>query len=261
MAKVSDIVHTFFQKNRMENRKHVVPDPHKLASKKVQIAEMFDHISPKYDFLNRTLSMGIDTLWRKKAVAMLRPGAPKLILDVATGTADLAIQALSLIPDKVIGVDISEGMLEVGRKKIARLGLQNKIELKYGDSEQLDFAENTFDAVMVAFGVRNFAHLEKGLANLFAVLKPGGQLMILEFSQPESFPFKHLYHFYFKHILPKIGNSISKNQSAYTYLPESVQAFPYGSAFVKELSNIGFQSIVCKPLTFGISSLYHALKP
>lgn len=238
----------------------VVPYKDKDDSKKQQVAEMFDNISPKYDLLNRTLSMGIDVLWRKKAIKMLKAENPQLILDVATGTADLALEALSLKPQKIVGVDISEGMLDVGRQKIAKLNLQDKIELAYGDSENLDFPDNTFDAVMVSFGVRNFENLEKGLASIFRVLKPEGQVMVLEFSQPESFPFKQIYQFYFKNILPLVGKSISKDNSAYTYLPESVQAFPYGEAFNQKLKDIGFQSITCRPLTFGISSIYHARK-
>jgi len=238
----------------------VVPYKDKEDSKKQQVAEMFDNISPKYDLLNRTLSLGIDVLWRKKAIKMLKADNPQLILDVATGTADLALEALSLKPQRIIGVDISEGMLEVGRQKIAKLHLNDKIELAYGDSENLNFPENTFDAVMVSFGVRNFENLEKGLENIHRVLKKDGQIMVLEFSQPESFPFKQIYQFYFKNVLPLVGKSISKDSSAYTYLPESVQAFPYGEAFNQILSNTGFHSITCKPLTFGISSIYHARK-
>lgn len=238
----------------------VVPYKDKADSKKQQVADMFDNISPKYDLLNRTLSMGIDVLWRKKAIKMMKAENPQLILDVATGTADLALEALSLNPQKIIGVDISEGMLDVGRQKIAKLNLHDKIELAYGDSENLDFPENTFDAVMVSFGVRNFENLEKGLANIHRVLKKGGQIMVLEFSQPESFPFKQIYQFYFKNVLPLVGKSISKDNSAYTYLPESVQVFPYGEAFNQKLKDLGFHSITCKPLTFGISSIYHARK-
>ncbi len=238
----------------------VVPYKDKSEGKKQQVAEMFDNISPKYDLLNRTLSLGIDVLWRKKAIALLKPNRPQYILDVATGTADLALEALSLKPHKIVGVDISKGMLEIGRQKIEKMGLTDKIELAYGDSENLDFPDNTFDAVMVSFGVRNFENLEKGLSNIFRVLKPGGQVMILEFSQPEVFPFKQLYNFYSKNILPKVGKAVSKDSSAYTYLPESVQAFPYGDAFNQILINIGFHSVTCKPLTFGISSIYHARK-
>ncbi|MCL4170724.1 UNVERIFIED_CONTAM: hypothetical protein GTU68_012394, partial [Idotea baltica] len=184
---------------------------------------MFNNISPKYDLLNHLLSLGIDIRWRKKAIKLLKPSSPKTILDVATGTADFAIEALSLKPEKVIGVDISDGMLEVGKEKIKKKGLTETISLENGDSENLRFTDNTFDAVIVAFGVRNFENLENGLANMHRVLKTGGKVVILEFSKPTAFPFKQLYNFYFKSILPVIGNGVSKDNSAYTYLPESVQ--------------------------------------
>lgn len=221
---------------------------------------MFDSISGRYDFLNHFLSLGIDIQWRKKAIRELRAIQPKLILDVATGTGDFAIQSLDLNPDKVIGVDISEGMLHVGRQKMINRKLDQKIELRSGDSENLPFEENKFDAVIVAFGVRNFEHLEKGLIEIFRVVKPGGKVVILEFSKPSHFPFKQLYNFYFKFVLPKIGRVISRDQTAYTYLPESVQAFPDGKDFLKILSDIGYKNTACKPLTFGISSLYTGTK-
>ena len=189
---------------------------------------MFNNISHRYDFLNHFLSMGIDKGWRKKAIRLLGPLQPKLMLDVATGTGDFAIQALVLNPQKVIGVDISEGMLDVGRKKLRERNLNEKVELLKGDSENLQFEENKFDAVTVGFGVRNFENLEKGLAEIRRVLKPGGVLVVLEFSRPKTFPFRQLYNFYFKAILPKLGRLISKDKSAYTYLPESVEAFPDG---------------------------------
>ena len=238
----------------------VLPYKDDSSAKKEQVARMFDNISARYDFLNHLLSMGIDKGWRKKAIAMLRPLNPKTILDVATGTGDFAIQALELSPDKITGVDISEGMLEVGRKKIEKLGLSNKIELRSGDSENLGFQENNFDAVIVAFGVRNFENLEKGLGEIFRVLKPGGMLVVLEFSRPRTFPFRQIYNFYFKAILPKIGQLISKDKSAYTYLPQSVEAFPDGAAFETILKNVGFKDTSCRPLTFGISSIYSARK-
>ena len=238
----------------------VVPYKEEQSGKKQQVAKMFDNISKRYDFLNHFLSLGIDICWRKKAIRELRAIQPKLILDVATGTGDFAIHALDINPDKVIGVDISEGMLEVGRKKIKRHQLEHRIELKSGDSENLPFEENKFDAVIVAFGVRNFENLEKGLADMFRVMKPGGKVIILEFSKPSGFPFKQLYNFYFKFVLPKIGRLVSKDQTAYTYLPESVQAFPDGTDFLKILSGIGYKNTTCKPLTFGISSLYTGTK-
>jgi demethylmenaquinone methyltransferase/2-methoxy-6-polyprenyl-1,4-benzoquinol methylase len=238
----------------------VVPYKADSSGKKQQVARMFDSISNKYDFLNHFLSLGIDIRWRKKAIKLLAPGNPKLILDVATGTGDFAVEALTLNPDKVLGVDISEGMLEVGRKKMKDRGLDSKIELHTGDSENLPFEENKFDAVIVAFGVRNFENLEKGLAEMRRVLKPGGRVVVLEFSKPRSFPFKQLYHFYFTFILPKIGKLVSRDPAAYTYLPESVQAFPDGEKFVTILNQLGYKETACKPLTLGISSLYTAIK-
>lgn len=221
---------------------------------------MFNNISRNYDFLNHFLSLGIDRGWRKKAIRLLRPLSPKIMLDVATGTGDFAIQALDLNPDKVIGVDISDGMLEVGRKKIQQRQLSSKVELLQGDSENLQFEENKFDGVTVGFGVRNFENLEKGLAEILRVMKPGAMLVILEFSKPKAFPFKQVYNFYFKGILPKLGRIVSKDKSAYTYLPESVDAFPDGKDFENILQKVGFKNTTCEPLTFGISSVYTARK-
>lgn len=238
----------------------VLPYKNQDQSKKQQVAEMFNNISKRYDFLNHFLSMGIDILWRKKAIRQLKTHQPKLILDIATGTGDLAIEALKLNPDKIIGVDISEGMLEVGRKKMIELGVEDQIEMRLGDSEQLLFEDNKFDAVIVAFGVRNFENLEMGLADMRRVLKDGGKLVILEFSKPTKFPMKQLYGFYFKAILPLIGKIVSSDNSAYTYLPESVADFPYGQQFLDILEKTGYKDTQCKPLTFGISSIYTALK-
>lgn len=238
----------------------VVPYKEEQKGKKEQVADMFNNISKRYDLLNHVLSLGIDILWRKKAIKMLAPENPQLILDVATGTGDFAIEALALNPIKVIGVDISEGMLEVGKKKITKMGLDDKIELQMGDSEKLLFEDNKFDAVIVSFGVRNFEDLEAGLRDMLRVLKPGGTTVIVEFSKPESFPFKQGYNFYFKSILPSIGRMVSKDNSAYTYLPESVQQFPYGDEFLSILKKVGFKDAKCKPLTFGISSIYIAKK-
>lgn len=234
----------------------VLPYKEKETGKKEQVAEMFDNISKKYDFLNHFLSLGIDILWRKKAIKMLKKDNPKLILDIATGTGDFAIEALALKPDKVIGVDISEGMLEVGREKMKRRGYDKIIDLRTGDSEKLLFNDNNFDAVIVSFGVRNFENLEKGLEDMQRVVKPGGKVVIVEFSRPDKFPFKQIYNFYFKAILPKIGRLVSKDNAAYTYLPESVQAFPDGAKFLEILKNVGFKNTQCRPLTFGISSIY-----
>lgn len=238
----------------------VVPYKEQSTSKKEQVAQMFDNISPKYDFLNHTLSLGIDRIWRRKAINLLKKDRPKLILDIATGTGDFAIAALRLQPDKVIGVDISAGMLEVGRQKMLKKKLSEKIEMRLGDSEGLEFEENKFDAVIVAFGVRNFEHLEEGLKDMRRVLREGGKVVILEFSRPRAFPLKQLYNFYFSWILPKIGRLISKDQSAYTYLPESVNAFPDGQDFLKIMNTVGYKNTTCKTLTFGISSIYTGVK-
>jgi demethylmenaquinone methyltransferase/2-methoxy-6-polyprenyl-1,4-benzoquinol methylase len=221
---------------------------------------MFDNIAPKYDFLNRTLSFGIDVIWRKIAINKLKKAKPTYILDIATGTGDLAIEAMRLNPTKIQGVDISEGMLAVGREKIKQKGLSDKIVLTKADSENLPFANQEFDAAMVSFGVRNFEHLEIGLTEIGRVLKTNGMIMVLEFSQPENFPVKQLYGFYSKRILPKIGNSISKDTSAYSYLPESVEAFPHGKNFLNILGNCGFKDCKQHKLTFGIASIYTAVK-
>ncbi|MBB6611018.1 bifunctional demethylmenaquinone methyltransferase/2-methoxy-6-polyprenyl-1,4-benzoquinol methylase UbiE [Pontibacter sp. Tf4] len=238
----------------------VVPYKDQNGDKKSQVAKMFNNIAGNYDFLNHFLSAGIDIIWRKKAVSMLKPIQPKQVLDIATGTADFAIETLKLNPDKITGVDISEGMLAVGREKIAKKGLANKIELQYGDSENLPFADNTFDAITVAFGVRNFENLEKGLSEMYRVLKPGGMAVVLEFSNPRSFPMKQLYQFYSRNILPMIGKIVSKDNAAYTYLPESVQAFPDGRAFLNIYEKVGFKTTQWHPLTFGISSIYTGRK-
>ena len=238
----------------------VVPYKDKQESKKTQVAEMFDNISPKYDFLNHLLSAGIDKRWRKKAVRMLKPKNPKLILDIATGTGDFAVEALKLNPDKIIGMDISAGMLEVGKKKMKQKKVDHIVDMQLGDSENLPFEENKFDAVIVSFGVRNFENLEKGLSEILRVLRPGGSLTVIEFSQPQSFPFKQLYNFYFRNILPLVGKIVSKDASAYTYLPESVSAFPFGKNFTDILDKLGYKQTKCTPLTFGISSIYTAEK-
>jgi len=229
--------------------------------KKSQVSRMFNRIAPYYDFLNRLLSLGIDTIWRKKAIRQLQSTHPQLILDVATGTADVAIEtARKLQPEKIIGLDISAEMLQIGRQKIKKRGLDTIITLEEGDSEALPYPDNTFDAVSVAFGVRNFENLEKGLREMQRVLKPDGQIVILEFSKPRIFPIKQLFNAYFKYLLPLIGRLTSKDPKAYSYLYESVQAFPDGQDFVNILSKTGFKSNQCTPLTLGICSLYSALK-
>jgi demethylmenaquinone methyltransferase / 2-methoxy-6-polyprenyl-1,4-benzoquinol methylase len=226
------------------------------AGKKEQVEAMFDTIAPRYDLLNRVLSMGIDQRWRTLAVKMLGEVQPRRILDVATGTADLAIKALQLNPEKVIGVDISEEMLRVGRKKIEARGEQSRIELRRGDSERLPFSDNQFDGALVAFGVRNFENLDLGLSEIRRVLRPGGRLVVLEFSRPRTFPVKQAYGMYSRHILPRIGGAISGDKGAYAYLPESVAVFPDGGAFLERMGRAGFANLQWKPLTFGIASLY-----
>ncbi len=235
----------------------VVPYKEKDSSKREQIAEMFDNVSPKYDFLNHLLSAGIDVWWRKKAISLLKKEQPKLLLDIATGTGDLAIEAVrQLNPDKVIGVDISEGMLSFGREKMKKLGLEQKIEMQLGDSEKLHFENNTFDAVVVSFGVRNFENLEKGLKDMCRVTKPGGTCVVMEFSKPKTPVIKQLYWLYNRTILPLIGKIVSKDSAAYTYLPESVMAFPEGDDFLEIFEKSGFSQSKCIPLTFGICSIY-----
>ena len=225
--------------------------------KKSQVSRMFNKIAPYYDFLNHFLSLGIDTLWRKRAIKQLAGLQPKIILDVATGTADLALEAnRQLKPEKIIGVDISVDMLAVGRKKIIKKALEKVIELQEGDSENLSFENNTFDAITVAFGVRNFQNLEKGLKEMQRVLRKDGLLVILEFSKPRIFPFKQLFNLYFKYLLPTIGKFTSKDPKAYKYLYDSVQAFPDGGKFVSILENTGFKSIQCISLSLGICSIY-----
>lgn len=238
----------------------VVPYKDASDNKKSQVATMFNNIAGKYDFLNHFLSAGIDIYWRKKAIDLLVASKPAQILDIATGTGDFAIEALRVKPEKITGIDISEGMLAVGREKLRKKGLDHKIELYSGDSENLQFPDNNFGAVTAAFGVRNFENLEKGLSEMYRVLKPEGRVVILEFSKPTAFPMKQAYNFYFKNILPVFGKLISKDNAAYTYLPESVQAFPDGQAFLTILGRVGFKKPEWQSLTFGICSIYTAVK-
>lgn len=248
------------QSSDQHPKQTVLPNQDSNLGKKEQVAEMFDGIAGKYDFLNHLLSMGIDKSWRKKAINSIAMINPKQILDVATGTGDFAIAALKIQPTMVTGVDISAGMLEVGKKKLADLNLQDKIELRLADSEQLPFNTNHFDAVTCAYGVRNFENLEAGLSEMCRVMRSGGRLAILEFSKPKKFPVKQLYYFYFKNILPLIGRLVSKHSNAYTYLPESVQVFPDGEDFVNILKKCGFKDAKATPLTLGITTLYTATK-
>ncbi len=239
----------------------VKPNPESNTAKKQQVEDMFNSIAFRYDFLNRFLSLGIDIGWRKKAIGFLKPLKPQHVLDVATGTADLAIMAAKILkPQKITGVDIAQLMLNVGSTKIKEQGLNEIITLQRADSENLPFDNNMFDAVTVAFGVRNFENLEKGLNEIYRVLKPGGRAVILEFSNPQSFPYKQVYQFYFKYILPFWGNLLSKSSNAYTYLPQSVKYFPEGQAFAQILQQCQFNTIIVKPLTFGTCTLYVANK-
>jgi demethylmenaquinone methyltransferase / 2-methoxy-6-polyprenyl-1,4-benzoquinol methylase len=239
----------------------VVPDKNSAGTKKQQVAAMFDDIAFNYDFLNRFLSAGIDIRWRKKAIKQLLDLQPKKILDVATGTADVAIMASGILhPEKITGIDISDGMLEIGRQKVTKAGLENTIELLNGDSETINFDDNSFDAVTVAFGVRNFQQLEKGLHEIRRVLKPGGKLVVLEFSKPKMPGVKSMYNLYMKVICPNLGKLFSKNRNAYKYLDESIQKFPEGKNFTIILDNLGYTNTYCKPLSLGICSIYCGTK-
>lgn len=235
----------------------VVPYKDSSLGKKEQVAEMFDDIAFRYDFLNRFLSAGIDVRWRKKAILQLKDKKPQYILDVATGTADMAIMASGLLqPRKITGIDISEGMLDIGRKKVQKLGLEGTIELLKGDSETINFENGTFEAVTVAFGVRNFEHLEKGLGEILRVLKPGGKLVVLEFSRPKNPATKAFYNLYMKIVAPNMGKLFSKNRSAYQYLDESIKKFPEGKNFTAILDKLGYKNTYSKPLSLGICSIY-----
>ncbi len=230
------------------------------GSKKEQVAEMFDNISERYDFLNHLLSLNIDKGWRRKVVKTAAAMNPDRILDVATGTGDLAIALTKAKPKEITGIDISAGMLSVGQKKIEDRKLDHIISLAQADSENLPFEDESFDVVTVAFGVRNFENLEKGLSEIQRVLRKDGKLLVLEFSQPSTFPFKQLYKFYFKNILPGLGKMVSKDSSAYTYLPESVDAFPYGDRFITILTKLGFKKPSYKEVTMGVAMIYDATK-
>lgn len=229
-------------------------------SKKEQVAQMFDNIAFRYDLLNSILSLGIHKGWRKECVKLLREHKPKLILDVATGTGDFAIQCTQLHPEKIIGVDISEGMMKFGREKIKKKGLEKLITLEYGDAETISFPDNTFDAIVIGFGVRNFENLEKGLINLRRVLKPGGKLVILEFSNPRNGFVRWAYSFYFNKVTPCIGRLFSKDVRAYKYLPESVKAFPDNERFTNILKKLAYTQTSYKSLCFGVSAVYQAGK-
>ena len=235
----------------------VVPDNQSLVGKKEQVAGMFDDIAFRYDLMNRVLSAGVDIRWRRKALKELTGSKPLRILDVATGTADVAIMAAKMLaPNEIIGIDISNGMLEIGRKKVKEQGLEGSIKLLNGDSETINFDDASFDAVTVAFGVRNFEHLEKGLGEIKRVLKPGARMIILEFSKPKMAAPKLLYNLYMKLVTPNMGRLFSKNRAAYEYLDKSIKQFPEGKAFTAILENMGFRNTFCKPLSLGICSIY-----
>ena len=234
--------------------------PYKSSeSKKKQVINMFNNIAKNYDCLNSSLSIGMDKIWRKRAIKEIQ-NIPKKILDVATGTADFAISGAKYTNAKIIGIDISEGMLEIAKKKIKKRKLENRIQLQLADSEKIPFQDNSFDAITVGFGVRNFENIEKGLKEIYRVLKSKGTLVILEPSIPKKSPFRQVYKLYFNHLLPKIGKFISQDKEAYSYLPESVAAFPSNKRFINKLNKIGFKESRCIPLSLGIVSLFIAIK-
>jgi demethylmenaquinone methyltransferase/2-methoxy-6-polyprenyl-1,4-benzoquinol methylase len=229
--------------------------------KKDQVRDMFNSIAGKYDFLNHFLSLGIDHLWRKSLVRLIKKQHPNQVLDIATGTGDLAVAVAKALPHtKIIGADISENMLNIGKQKMIKKDLSDRVLMEMGDSENLKYTDGFFDAVMVAFGVRNYEDLDKGLKEMNRVTKSGGQVYILEFSRPTLFPFKQIYNFYFLYILPLFGKTVSKDQSAYTYLPESVQKFPDGDDFLKHLKKAGYENVEQKKLTLGVASIYTGKK-
>jgi demethylmenaquinone methyltransferase / 2-methoxy-6-polyprenyl-1,4-benzoquinol methylase len=235
----------------------ILPDSNSGLSKKKQVAEMFNSIAVRYDFMNRFLSGGKDIRWRKKAIRELNNIHPKHVLDVATGTGDVAVLTYQLLkPEHITGIDISEGMLELGRKKIEKQGLQEHIDLQLGDSETINFADRSFDAITVAFGVRNFEHLEKGLSEMLRVLRPGGKLVVLEFSRPKKGLFRGLYNVYMKVVSPLMGKLFAQNKKAYAYLNDSMQAFPERDDFLQIMKDAGFKNTYYKTLSLGICCIY-----
>jgi demethylmenaquinone methyltransferase/2-methoxy-6-polyprenyl-1,4-benzoquinol methylase len=231
-----------------------------MAEKKIRVRKMFDDISGRYDLLNHLLSMGIDRSWRKRMVRILKEKQPKNILDVASGTGDVAIAMAALEPDRITGIDISSKMLEAGREKILRLGLDKLITMKQADAEKIPFSDHSFDAVTVAFGVRNFEDLDQGLKEMRRVLRPGGLMMILEFSHPSAFPFRQLYRIYSSVVIPFVGRTVSGHNEAYRYLPDSVSRFPSGTGFLKKLELAGMKDPRQIVLTFGVATIYLAVK-
>ena len=244
----------------VEDKKVIKPYNEEGVTKKEEVAEMFNNISRRYDFLNHFLSLGIDKIWRKKAVKQLKQLNPEYILDIATGTGDFAVALLKLNPKAITGIDISSGMLEVGNNKMVRRGFDDRIKLILGDSENLQFDDNHFDGVTVAFGVRNFENLEMGLAEMLRVIKTGGKAVILEFSKPKKFPIKQLFGFYSKRLIPFIGKLVSKDKRAYAYLPESVEAFPEGQSFMDIMSSVGYSNVSGITVSGGIATIYVGTK-
>lgn len=241
---------------------HIIPFKDSSKSKKEQVAEMFDKIAGRYDVMNHFLSARTDIRWRKKAIRKLKKDNPQQILDIATGTADMALLAYKMLkPEKIVGIDISDKMLEIGEKKIEKEQLGNNIQLQYGDSETINFAENSFDAVMVAFGVRNFENLDKGLTEMYRVLKPGGRLLILEFSKPRRRLVKRFYNWYMNIVAPQVAGWFKQNKEAYLYLCESADAFPDRQYFIDILNKAGYSDTQCKPLSLGICCIYTGRKP
>ena len=238
----------------------VTPYKNSLLDKKHQVAAMFNNIAWRYDFLNHVLSFGMDRYWRRKAIRLLENDAPSIILDMATGTGDLAIEAIHLNPLKIFGIDISSDMIRIGKEKIKKKKLNEIIELIEADSENLFFEDNKFDAITVGFGVRNFDDLQRGLSEMYRVLKPGGKAVVLEFSKPQNSVIKFFYNFYSTKICPHVGKMISKDKAAYSYLHESVEAFPDGKEFLELFSQAGFKNVTWKPITFGVVSIYTGLK-
>jgi demethylmenaquinone methyltransferase/2-methoxy-6-polyprenyl-1,4-benzoquinol methylase len=244
----------------MDKKKVVMPYGKGDKTKKEEVAEMFNNISHRYDFLNHFLSMGIDKLWRKKAVKEFRDIHPKKLLDIATGTGDFALELLSLKPDEIIGLDISEGMLNVGREKMKKKKVDHIISMVIGDSEKLPFEDNYFDGITVGFGVRNFENLEKGLSEMLRVTSENGKIVILEFSKPKKFPVKQAFGFYSKFLIPFLGRTISRDRKAYAYLPESVAAFPEGEEFLSILKKLGYRNVHSQIVSGGIATIYTGQK-
>lgn len=238
----------------------VTPYKNTKRTKKEQVTAMFDKVSGNYDALNRLMTFGLDVKWRKRVVSIIKPRSPQHILDIATGTGDFALMLAKLNPKKIIGLDLSAGMLAVGKKKVEDKNLSHLIEMVQGDSEDLPFKDNTFDAITVGFGVRNFENLDKGLQEIHRVLAPKGIFVVLETAQPEKFPMKQGYKFYAKYIIPTFGKLLSKDKRAYEYLPESAATFPYGEEFNNILTKNGFNNTTDQPLTFGVASIYTATK-